>query len=100
MFPGDTMAFDARVTDVGTDDTGCGWVSLAIALTVAGEVKTTCTARVALPADARRQPLGPLRRPVAAVTRSPSRLDASPPPGGEPAPKITSPARSVRPKEH
>ena len=52
VFPDDTMAFDATVTSVETDDTGCGWVGLDIALTVEGEVKTTCTARVALPVDA------------------------------------------------
>ncbi len=52
VFPKDTMAFDATVTEVDTDDSGCGWVSLAISLTVDGEVKTTCTARVALPVDA------------------------------------------------
>jgi acyl dehydratase len=51
VFPGDTMRFDATVDDVSTDDTGCGWVSLTITLTVDGETKTDCTARVALPTD-------------------------------------------------
>ena len=50
VFPGDTMALDATVTDVRTDEVGCAWVEVAVALTVDGEVKTTCTARLALPA--------------------------------------------------
>ena len=33
------------------DDTGCGWVGLDITLSVDGDVKSTCTARVALPVD-------------------------------------------------
>lgn len=49
VFPGDTMALDATVTDVTTDEAGCGWVTLDVALTVAGDVKTTCSARIALP---------------------------------------------------
>jgi hypothetical protein len=49
VFPGDTMRFDATVDAVATDDAGCGWASLSISLTVDGEVKTTCAARIALP---------------------------------------------------
>jgi len=49
VFPGDTMRFDATVEDVSTDEVGCGWASLAITLTVDGELKTGCTARIALP---------------------------------------------------
>jgi acyl dehydratase len=41
---GDTLRFDAVVT--GVDD---GWVDLDVALTVAGEVATECTARIAVP---------------------------------------------------
>ena len=52
VFPRDMMSFDATVTTVETDDAGCGWVSLDIALTVSGDSKTTCTARVALPTSA------------------------------------------------
>ena len=53
VFPGDTMAFDAAVSQVEVDDTGCGWVGLDITLSVDGAVKSTCTARVAVPtADA------------------------------------------------
>jgi acyl dehydratase len=49
VFPGDTMKFSGTVTDVATDDTGCGWVTLQVALTVEGDVKTECTVRIALP---------------------------------------------------
>jgi hypothetical protein len=44
------MHFDGTVESVDTDDAGCGWVQLAVALTVDGAVKTTCAVRVALPA--------------------------------------------------
>ena len=36
---------------VTTDDVGCGWVDLHLAVSVDGEVATGCTARVALPKD-------------------------------------------------
>ena len=49
VFPGDTMVLAGTVTDVSTDDTGCAWVAIDVALTVDGDVKTTCSARVALP---------------------------------------------------
>jgi acyl dehydratase len=49
VFPGDTMVLDAQVTGVDTDEVGCGWVQIAVTLSVDGDVKTTCTARLALP---------------------------------------------------
>ena len=49
VFPGDTMVLDATVQRVQTDDVGCGWVELLVTLSVDGDVKTDCTARVALP---------------------------------------------------
>ena len=49
VFPGDTMHLDAVVQQVGTDDVSCGWVELLVSLTVDGDLKTDCTARVALP---------------------------------------------------
>jgi acyl dehydratase len=49
VFPGDTMALDATVQAVGVDDVGCGWVDLLVSLTVDGDLKTDCTARVAVP---------------------------------------------------
>ena len=51
VFPGDTMALDATVERVDTDDTGCGWAELLVSLTVDGDLKTDCTVRVALPTD-------------------------------------------------
>jgi acyl dehydratase len=49
VFPGDTMALDATVQEVGVDDAGRGWVDLLVSLTVDGDLKTDCTARVAVP---------------------------------------------------
>jgi acyl dehydratase len=51
IFPGDTMVFSASVTSVETDDTGCGWAAVEIAVTVDGRVCTTCKGRIALPAS-------------------------------------------------
>lgn len=51
VFPGDTMTFTGTVTSVDTDDVGCGWVSLDVALKVGDVVATTCEVRVAVPVD-------------------------------------------------
>lgn len=51
VFPGHRMVFTAEVTDTATDDAGCGWVTLEIALGVGDTVASTATARVALPLD-------------------------------------------------
>ena len=51
IFPGDTMVFTGRVTEVGADEVGCGWVGLEVEVSVEGDRKTTCRARVALPTD-------------------------------------------------
>ena len=51
IFPDDTMVFHGVVTEVGVDDTGCGWAALDISVAVDGDPKTTCRARVALPID-------------------------------------------------
>jgi acyl dehydratase len=56
VFPGDTMVFDGTVTEVSTDDTGCGWVTVDVSLAVDEDVKTTCTARIALPISAEDNP--------------------------------------------
>ncbi len=60
VFPGDRMEFAATVTDVATDESGQGWASLDVTLTAtatdgrdpAPRLASTCSVRVALPADA------------------------------------------------
>ncbi|MBV8959005.1 MAG: hypothetical protein JOZ37_17235 [Actinobacteria bacterium] len=49
VFPGDTMVFNGTVTKTETDDAGCGWAEVDVSLTVDGDVKTTCEARIAIP---------------------------------------------------
>ena len=49
VFPGDTMSLRGVVESVEVDDTGCGFVSVDVTLSVDGDVKTTCAARLALP---------------------------------------------------
>jgi acyl dehydratase len=51
VFPGDTMTIAGTVTAVDTDAVGCTWATLLVRLTVAGDLKTDCTVRVALPSD-------------------------------------------------
>ena len=51
VFPGDTMVFDGVVSEVTVDDVGCGWVGLDVTLSVDGDVKSSCAARVAVPID-------------------------------------------------
>jgi hypothetical protein len=52
VFPGDEMHIDGTVVAVDTDATGCGWVTLQLTLSVDGDTKTECSARVALPTSA------------------------------------------------
>jgi acyl dehydratase len=52
VFPGDTMALTGEVESTSIDDVGCGFVSVAVTLSVDGDVKTTCAARVAVPRNA------------------------------------------------
>lgn len=49
VFPGEAMAITGSVTDVDTDETGCGWVALRMSITQGGRLCTTATARVAVP---------------------------------------------------
>jgi hypothetical protein len=51
VFPGDTMVLSGVVEDVTTDAAGCGWAAVLVTLTVDGDTKTDCSARIALPAD-------------------------------------------------
>ncbi len=52
VFPGDEMIFTGTVTGTSTDEVGCQWADLEIAVTQGSRVCTTCTGRVAVPADA------------------------------------------------
>jgi hypothetical protein len=38
-----------KVEQVETDEMGCGWATVLVRLTVAGDLKTDCIARIALP---------------------------------------------------
>jgi acyl dehydratase len=49
VFPGDTMSLRGVVESAEVDPAGCGFVTVAVTLSVGDDVKTTCTARVALP---------------------------------------------------
>ncbi len=49
VFPGDTMVFTGTVDEVVSDDTGCGWIGVDVTLSVGGDLKTSCHARLALP---------------------------------------------------
>ncbi|MBK7250407.1 MAG: hypothetical protein IPI06_05885 [Gammaproteobacteria bacterium] len=66
VFPGDLMTFTGRVARKLRDENGCDWAELDLAVSVSGEVRTSCQARVALPADAGDNPWrrkGPQWRP-------------------------------------
>ncbi len=52
VFPGDTMTVSGVVESTEVDGVGCGFVTVGVTLSVDGDVKTTCTARLALPVDA------------------------------------------------
>jgi acyl dehydratase len=49
VFPGDTMTFRGAVESSEVDAVGCGFVTVAVTLSVEGDAKTTCSARIALP---------------------------------------------------
>jgi acyl dehydratase len=49
VFPGDRMVFRGTVERVETDDVGCGWVEVAVTLSVGERLCTECAARIALP---------------------------------------------------
>jgi acyl dehydratase len=51
VFPGATMVFSGVVTAVDTDDTGCGWLGVDVTVSVDGQLKTSCEARIAVPVD-------------------------------------------------
>src|ERR1700722_16754534 len=49
VFPGDPMSLTGGVESTEVDEIGCGFASVAVTLSVDGDVKTTCAARIALP---------------------------------------------------
>jgi acyl dehydratase len=49
VFPREPMVLTGAVTEVGTDDTACGWATVAIELRAGGRLCSTSTVRVALP---------------------------------------------------
>jgi hypothetical protein len=49
VFPGDTMVLAGTIERTETDDLGCGWATVLVRLTVEDDLKTDCTARIALP---------------------------------------------------
>jgi acyl dehydratase len=56
VFPGDEMAMSGRVEKISTDAQGCCWLDLVVAVSVGGEVSTSCQARVAIPKDSNDNP--------------------------------------------
>jgi acyl dehydratase len=52
VFPGDTMTLSGVVESTSVDEVGCGFATVAVTLSVDGDVKTTCAARVAIPVSA------------------------------------------------
>jgi hypothetical protein len=49
VFPGDTMVLAGTVRSVSTDESSCAWAEVDVNLSVAGEVRTECQARIAVP---------------------------------------------------
>ncbi len=49
VFPGDTMNLRGVVESSEIDAVDCGFVTVGVTLSVGGDVKTTCAARLALP---------------------------------------------------
>ena len=52
VFPGDTMSLAGVVKATEVDDGGCAFATVDVNLSVDGDVKTTCTARIAIPRTA------------------------------------------------
>jgi acyl dehydratase len=49
VFPGDTMSLRGVVASTEVDEVGCGFATVDVTLSVDGDTKTTCRARIALP---------------------------------------------------
>ncbi len=52
VFPGDVMSLRGIVESTEVDAAGCGFVTVGVTLSVGGDTKTTCAARLALPRSA------------------------------------------------
>ena len=52
VFPGEVMVLSGSVTAVEEDATRCAWAEVDVKLSVEGDIKTECLARIALPRDA------------------------------------------------
>jgi hypothetical protein len=50
VYPGDSMVFRGVVEKLERDARGCCWAEVALSLQVGGQVRTSCQARIALPA--------------------------------------------------
>ena len=72
VFPGDTMVIDAQVTDVDTDDVGCGWVQTGGHAVGGRRREDDLHGPGGVALDGRRQPLESPWRPVAPVIDPPS----------------------------
>ncbi len=73
VFPGDTMSLRGVVESTEVDDAGCGFVAVAVSLSVGDDVKTTCAARLALPRTATDNPwarVGPAWHPSPSTSPS------------------------------
>jgi acyl dehydratase len=51
VFPGDEMELSGKVENIRTDEQGCCWLELHVAVSVAGKVSTSCVASVAIPVN-------------------------------------------------
>jgi hypothetical protein len=58
VFPGETMTLSGVVVSASVDEVGCGFVGVDVTLSVEGDVKTMCSARLALPRSADDNPWG------------------------------------------
>ena len=56
VFPGDHMTFQGKVEKITTDETGCCWLDLNVAVVVDEKVSTSCQTRVAIPKDGNDNP--------------------------------------------
>ncbi len=80
VFPGDTMSLRGVVKSTEVDETGCGFATVAVTLSVDGDVKTTCTARIAVPLTAEDNPWArSAERWRPSPSPSPSPSSSSPP---------------------